>query len=871
MSADLQRELQDVVGDTYQIERELGGGGMSRIFVATERSLGRRVVVKVLPPDLVSGVSEARFQREILVTANLQHPHILPVLSAGANSDLHYYITPYVEGQSLRDRLTLDGPMATADAVQMLRDLASALAYAHSRGIIHRDVKPENVLLSGDHPILADFGIASAVRRATQAHRLTVTGENPGTPGYMAPEQMIEERETDPRIDVFALGVVGYELFTGKLPFEGRTPHAMAAAYFGGPPPSFASFKKDVPAAVTAAIARALSTDPSQRFPDAGAFLAAMRSSAAGDRSARTRRIAGMVGIGALLAAGILYVALRSEQPAPNAPAAEASRNMVAVLPFRNLGDASDAYFADGVTEEVTSRLATLGGLGVISRTSADQYANSTRPLREIARELGADYILEGSVRWQRAPGGGGGGRVRVTPQLIRVSDDSHVWAEALDADLKDVFTVQSQIAAKVAEALAIALPGAQRQRMGSTPTANLKAYDAYIRGDQLFSREGAIPTSLVRAAQLFTDAVTADPQFAVAFARLSLVHARLYEMFADHTPRRLELARQASDSALALDPSLPEGHLARGRFFEATDDLERAAAEYALAVKGKPNDSQILAAGAAVMARRGQWTESTNQFRRAAQLDPRSVQVNLDASVVYSFSRDYRTAMRYVEQAILADSGVIEPWITKGRLELFLLGDRARARETMRGIILRFGAERAASAEGFDFAPLVLDSADLNILARVPATAFGSDPLSYHFFRTQLFEAWQPARARAHADTVFMIAQDLVKRESNNFRVASGTAYMNAITGHRDVAISEMRRALQLTPSTRDRTAWSEVATMAMRVYTIVGENDAAIDQIEQLVTTPALMSAAFIRTEPRVASLRNSPRLQAILARAP
>ncbi len=428
-----------------------------------------------------------------------------------------------------------------------------------------------------------------------------------------------------------------------------------------------------------------------------------------------------------------------------------------------------------------------------------------------------------------------------------------------------------NQIAAKVAEALAIALPGAQRQRMGSTPTANLKAYDAYIRGDQLFSREGAIPTSLVRAAQLFTDAVTADPRFAVAFARLSLVHARLYEMFADHTPRRLELARQASDSALALDPSLPEGHLARGRFFEATDDLERAAAEYALAVKGKPNDSQILAAGAAVMARRGQWTESTNQFRRAAQLDPRSVQVNLDASVVYSFSRDYRTAMRYVEQAILADSGVIEPWITKGRLELFLLGDRARARETMRGIILRFGAERAASAEGFDFAPLVLDTADLNILARVPATAFGSDPLSYHFFRTQLFEAWQPARARAHADTVFMIAQDLVKRESNNFRVASGTAYMNAITGHRDVAISEMRRALQLTPSTRDRTAWSEVATMAMRVYTIVGENDAAIDQIEQLVTTPALMSAAFIRTEPRVASLRNSPRLQAILARAP
>ncbi len=869
MSGDLQRELQEVVGDTYQIERELGGGGMSRIFVATERSLGRRVVVKVLPPDLVSGVSEARFRREILVTANLQHPHILPVLSAGANSDLHYYVTPYVEGQSLRDRLTLDGPLSTPDAIRLLSDLAGALAHAHSHGIIHRDVKPENVLLSGDHPILADFGIASAVRRATQAHRLTVTGENPGTPGYMAPETMIEERESDPRIDVFALGVVAYELFTGKMPFDGATPHAMAASYFRATP-TFAGFKKDVPPEVIAAITRALSTDPTQRFPDAGAFLAAIRSpQAGGARSWTNRRRMVAVGLGVALVAAVAFVLTRRApaSPAPGEPAA--SRNMVAVLPFRNLGDAGDAYFADGVTEEVTSRLASLGGLGVISRTSADQYANSTKPLREIARELGADYVLEGSVRWQRAPGGGG--RVRVTPQLIRVSDDSHVWAEALEADLKDVFTVQTQIAEKVAGALAVALPGTQRQRMGASPTADLKAYDAYIRADQLFTREGASPTSLVRASELLTDAVTSDPRFALAFARLSLVHTRLYEMFADRTPERLAMAQKASDSALALDPALPEGHLARGRLFEGTDNLAGAAAEYELAESNKPNDSRILAASAAVMARRGMWTEATARFRRAAQLDPRSIQVNLDASVASSFSRDYRTAMRYVEQAIRSDSGVIDPWIAKGRIELFLLGDRVRARETMRGIILRFGAERAASSEGFDFAPMVLDTADLTTLSRVPASAFGRDPLAYHFFRTQLFESWQPARARAHADTVFMVAQDLVKRESNNFRVASGAAYMNAITGQREAAITEMRRALQLAPSTRDRSAWCEVATMAVRVFTMLGENDAAIDQIEQLVTTPALMSAAFVRGEPRVASLRTSPRLQSILARAP
>jgi TolB-like protein len=241
------------------------------------------------------------------------------------------------------------------------------------------------------------------------------------------------------------------------------------------------------------------------------------------------------------------------------------------VLPFKNLGATEDAYFADGVTEEVTGRLAILGGLGVISRTSADQYATSTRPLREIARELGAEYVLEGSVRWQRTARGAG--RVRVTPQLIRVSDDTHLWTGQFDAELQDVFKVQSQIAEKVAKALAVKIPGASQRHIDARPTNNLAAYRSYIRGEQLRSHEGANAVALAQAEALFDDATKADPRFALAFARLALVHAVVYETFIDRSATRLAAVKAAADSAVVLDPELPEARLAMGRYLETAGE----------------------------------------------------------------------------------------------------------------------------------------------------------------------------------------------------------------------------------------------------------------------------------------------------------
>lgn len=867
MSDGLLRDLQELIGDAYKIERELGGGGMSNVFLATERSLGRRVVIKVLPPEMVSGVSEARFKREILVTANLQHPNILPVLAAGAQSDIHYFVTPFVEGQSLRERLTLEGALPIADALQILRELASALAHAHARGIIHRDVKPENVLLSEGHAVLADFGIAGAMQSVTQSQRLTHTGQSPGTPGYMAPEQLVDSSAADARVDVFALGVVAYELFTGKKPFSGRTPHGLAAAYFTETPPSVAQSVPAVPPEIATAIARALQADPTKRFANAGEFVTAIQSTPIDMRRALRRKhwhakLGGAV-LGAALLGGYLALSGRFSSGAPNETAT--ARKMLAVLPFKNLGKPEDAYFADGVTEEVTSRLAMLSGLGVISRTSADQYANTTKPLKVIARELGADYVLEGSVRLERSPNGEG--RVRVTPQLIRVRDDTHLWSFPYEGELKDVFAVQTEIAEKVAGALVVALPGAQREQMGARPTENLAAYDAYMQGERLRSRESSTLTSLVRAERLLLEATTADPRFALAFAKLSLLHMRMYEAFMDRSPRRLAAARAAADSALALDPDLPDGHLALGSYFDGTEDVASARVHYGAAEHGRPNDAAVLTSSAFAMVRTGAWKDGLTRFQRAAELDPRAPGVQLATAQAFGMTRDYAKALKYAERALTADPDYVDAYVMKARL-LMVSGDWPRAQEAGRAVIQRFGVERSAGTEFFDSLLPVFDTTDLATLERVPIAAFAGAEVIYHFWRTQLFERWQPSRARAHADTLLRVGKRILEAQPNDRIVRGGSGWSNAFVGNRAQAITDMRRALELATESQDALAMAETGQYAAYTFLRLGEHDAALDQLEKLLSAPSWMSVALVRRDPLWAPLRTNARFQRLIA---
>jgi serine/threonine-protein kinase len=607
---ELRGRLQAALGAAYALERELGGGGMSRVFVAEDARLARRVVVKVLAPELTAGMSAERFEREIRLAARLQHPNVVPVIAAGERGGLAYFVMPYVEGESLRRRLTRDGRLPVDAAVSVLRDVARALEYAHAHGVVHRDVKPDNVLLTGSAAAVADFGIAKALHLARTKgtagaaraagtgapETLTRAGTSLGTPAYMAPEQAAGDPATDHRADLYAWGVVAYELLAGAPPFSGRPAHQLVAAHIAEAPPPLAAQAPDAPPALAGLVMRCLAKDPARRPQSAGELLAALEAArtpsgphAVAPPPAPRRRVRAAAGLLAALVLVAAVALLRARRPSAPAPP------LLVVLPFENLGPAADAYFADGLTEEVRGRLASVAGLRVIGGASARQYRGTTKPAHQIARELGATHLLTATVRWERAPGGGG--RVRISPELVRAADQATVWAEPYEGPLTDVFEVQARAAERVAGALDLAFDVRRPDALAAAPTPNPSAYDQYLRGLALEQRSYFGAASWAAVVEAYGRAVALDPRFGLAWARLAGARAQGWTTEGQSDGAVLGLARAALDSARRLAPGAPDTHVAAARLaFAADRDYAEAVAQMRAAVRARPGDASLLA-----------------------------------------------------------------------------------------------------------------------------------------------------------------------------------------------------------------------------------------------------------------------------------
>lgn len=427
---DIRDRLQTTLGPNYRLERELGGGGMSRVFVAEETVLSRTVVIKLLSPELAEGLNVERFRREIQVAARLSHPHIVPLLTAGESGGLPYFTMPFIDGESLRGRLTKGGELPIGEAVRVLREVASALAYAHGAGVVHRDIKPENILVSGGAAMVTDFGVAKALKDAANSGgaQLTQFGVALGTPAYMAPEQAAADPTTDQRADIYAFGVMAYELLTGSTPFAGRPAQAMLAAHAVETPEPVSRRRPAVPDALAALVMHCLEKRPADRPQTADEIMRALdtvQTSSGGwtptaavvakrPQSARRPMLLSAAALVVAIAVSAPFLVRRLGARSPNGPV------MLAVLPFENQGPASDEYFADGLTEAITNRLASLHNLGVIDRRSAGQYRTTTKSPKQIGRELGVQYILEGTVRW--AADEKGARKVQISPELVATS-----------------------------------------------------------------------------------------------------------------------------------------------------------------------------------------------------------------------------------------------------------------------------------------------------------------------------------------------------------------------------------------------------------------------------------------------------------------
>lgn len=582
--SDLKARLQAGLGEAYTLERELGGGGMSRVFVARDETLGREVVIKVIAPDLAEGLSAERFAREVKLAARLQQANIVPVLTAGTIGALPYFTMPYVRGESLRARLAAGTPLPIGDAVGILRDVGRALAYAHADGVVHRDIKPENILLSGGAAVVTDFGIAKALDASRTQEGggtgITQTGTSIGTPAYMSPEQALGDPHTDQRTDLYAWGVLAWELLAGAHPFAGRsTPQALVAAHLTEPPPSLRARRPEVSVELEALVMRCLAKDPAQRPTTAADLLAALEAShISGARTAakvatprRARHAAWLAGILILLvgAAGLVWRGPRADGTG------DAASKSLAVIPFTATGgDTANSYLAEGITDQVTNALALVPGLRLAGRTSSGRFAGKGATAQEVGAALGVTTVLDGTVRRV-------GDQIRVSVELSSARDGLVLWQENYERGSGDLFSVQDDIARAIASALQVTLAGAGTAAVRGT--TDPVAYDLYLKGIYLFRRRGP---GLVTAAAAFEQAIARDSSFARAWAGLaSALTVMPYFVdirHADVLPR----ARIAAERAIGLDSTLAEGHLALGfvlselfEFEEAESRLRRAVA----------------------------------------------------------------------------------------------------------------------------------------------------------------------------------------------------------------------------------------------------------------------------------------------------
>ena len=636
--ADLATTLGSLLSDRYSIERELGRGGMATVFLAHDLKHGRPVALKVLRPERGDTLGPERFLREIQVAARLTHPHILAVHDSGRLEDLLYYVMPYIEGESLRDRLVRERRLQADEVVRIGCEVADALEYAHARGVVHRDIKPENILLGAGHAVVADFGIARAVTAAFGTE-LTGTGAAVGTPMYMSPEQIAGDPDLDGRSDVYSLGCVIFEALSGSPPFSGRSAQAILVRRLTEPPPLLRSLDPGIPLGIEAAVARALSTAPADRYLTAGEFAAALRLG----------RAAGLA------------------TPAEGVPSAASGHPIVdesiAVLPFVNLSsDRETDYFSDGVTEEIISALSQVSGLRVAARTSCFVYKGRNVDAREIGERLRVRTLLEGSVRKA-------GDRVRITAQLINANDGYHLWSQTYDRTLADVFAVQDELARAIARALTRTVTGTSSGPLVEPQTENLDAYTLYLRGRHAWAM--ASLEGYQTAAACYEQAIALDPEYAQANAWLSYAYAMLGfdEFGVAPAQEMMPKARAAALRAVELDATLGDAHFARAVVATLYDwDWGLAQREFEQAMSLATTSALAEHWYAIFLCAIGHVEQATQVIRHAQLLDPLSFTVQVSVGRCLHYARRFDEAARAFRAHLELHPASIQGYIALAR-----------------------------------------------------------------------------------------------------------------------------------------------------------------------------------------------------------
>ncbi len=869
--ADLPPDVLEALRHQYLVEREIGRGGMATVYLAQDLKHKRPVALKLLRPELGHSCEPQRFRREIETAARLHHPHICSVYDSGeiysadgGGRPQLWFTMPYVRGESLRERLRREGTLPVEEALRITGEAAEALQYAHDEGVVHRDIKPENLLLSHYNAIMvADFGIARLTDSAEEQH-LTLGGLAIGTPAYMAPEQAMGERTVDARADQYALAATCYEMLAGAPPFRARTAAAVIALRFREPIPSVHAARSEVPPGVDEAVQRALAIDPDHRFGSVAEFARALAAGAARLPPARRRgsSLAATVGVAAVVAAGG-FLAWNGDGRVETGPA-PAGPTVLAVLPFENLGDSSDLYFAEGVTDEVRTKLAQIGGLEVIARGSSEEYRHSGKRPHEIARELGADYLLTGRIRWDKRPGQPS--RVRVMPELVDVRP-GHTprtrWGQQFEASMTDVFAVQADIPGKVASALNLGLGAGALERLGARPTQNLEAYTAYLRGKELRAGE-ASPEALRGGLAQFERAVALDSGFAAAWSELARAQLDAFRLGGSQA-RDADAAARSVEQARLLAPESPETRLAAGLHqLTAKGDPVGALTEYRAGLLISPGHVDLLGATANAEMHLGRWSEALADLEHAARLDPRSPTMLGALADVSARMARYPQARAAIARARELRPASLSLAYTNARIAA-AEGELAEVRGIFRSMEELRGSREVAAYVALreDLIWALGEEQHRVLLQLTPADLDGGRA----DWALALAQAWwlrgDTARARAYGDTAVAEFSALLSQWGN--RVGRGQtmalrAMSLAYAGRITEAIADGEQAIAAQPL-MESVAGPYSRYLLARVYLLAGEPGKARDRLESILRVPQYFSPAWIRIDPTLRGLHQSP----------
>ena len=861
---------------------ELGAGAMAVTYRARDTVLNSEVALKVIDRSAAGNPGvRSRFLREARAAAQIHHPNVARVSHYGEQDGECFYVMELVEGETLEAKVRREGPMPLSLALEVIEQSARALAAAEACGVVHRDIKPSNIMLESDASgalvvKVIDYGVAKVLAPQAGAGAEQTQAGFIGTPAFASPEQFAENGKSriDTRSDIYSLGVTLWFLLCGRTPFVGRTLEEVAARQAEELPLEQLKHAH-VPARVIALLQSMLAIDPAKRSQTARELLSAIHRCytkfSTEARLRRKRSILAAAGVTAVV--GGIAISTWLYQRAQSSAEIERS---IAVLPFENLSeDKANAYFAEGIQDEILTRLSKIADLKVISRTSTQHYKSAPENLAEIGKQLGVAHILEGSV--QRSGDG-----VRVNVQLIKAANDSHLWADTFDRKLTDIFSVESEVAKAIADQLRARLTGQEEQVIAAKPTDNPQAYDAYLRGLAYSLKTANTPANVLGAQKYLKEAVRLDPKFALAWALLSYTDAVSYSTLAlQPTVALREEVRQAAESALTLQPNLGEAVHAKGYYhYACLKDYDTAVRYFEQARQFLPNSSLIPESLALVARRRGQWDRSESHFNEAERLDPRNVNLLTQHALSYILLRRFPEALRELDRLLNiipddVDTLAFKASIAQGE------GDLPRAAALLAPLHPKADEPNALETQIYQ---AILERRPGQIIARLKEILAKPDPALGYFngdLRFWLGWAQQVAGDHAAAQESWRQARSelepFLKKQPENFYLMGYLALTNMGLGDKAAALDLAERAMATVPVEQDALNGPIPIEILARVAAQVGEPDRAIAALQKLLSTPYAgplaggvpLTPALLRLDPMFDPLRNDPRFQALTKR--